>query len=122
MAKNLVVSSERVKEAAKNNECARKVLETLFPEAFEDDKIVCKIGSLFKRKSSPEGVYAVVELDRLVSIVNITKNYAWAKDRRLSPEQISNYEERKLTAGEFKRLSGMDNLDDFVFNVKCVAE
>lgn len=117
MGKNLLVSKERVLKAAGNNECARKILEDLFPEAFEDEKIVCKIGSLFARRST-SSIYAVVALDDLVTIINVTSNYAWSKERRFRVDSVSHPEEKVLTVGEFKKLSGYDDLSDFVFDVK----
>lgn len=114
----LTVTKERVLEVAKENPCAAKVLEGLFPEAFEDNRVFCTIGSLFKRKSNPNSVYAIFKWNGEVRILNVTSNYMW-KNLRMSVSSLKDAKGDTLTVSEFKKLTGgMDDLSDFNFDIK----
>ena len=111
----LKITSERVQEAAKNTPEARKVLQDLFPEAFEDNTPFCRIGSVFKRKGYPRNFYAVFQWNGEIRILNVSNNTFWDKERNIKCGRRENPENSYLTVSEFKSLSGRDDLSQFEF-------
>lgn len=116
----LTVTKERVLEVAKKNPYAVKVLKGLFPEAFEDEKIYCRIGSIFIRKEYPDNVYAVFKWNGEVRVLNVTKNIMWDSKRNLRVETLSDPEGKTLTVSEFRRLVGQYNLSEFCVDADVI--
>lgn len=115
---NLTVSKERIIAVAKENPCAAKVLEGLFPEAFEDNTVFCKIGITFKRNKYLKNTYALFKWNGEVRVLNITQNKMWKPERNLKVSSLKDLEGNTLTVSEFKRLSGYHNLTEFIFETE----
>jgi hypothetical protein len=108
-------TKERVLEAAKKCPDAKNVLESLFPDAFEDNTILCEIGGLFFRRKYPNNIYAVVKHNNKIVAMNITHSTKWDPKFELNTYQLKDKEAKSLTVTEFKKLTGYVNLDEFVF-------
>lgn len=114
---NLEITKDKVLKAAKTNPCAKEVLETLFPEAFEDEKPFVKIGTTFKRRTYKSNEYCLIKHQGEVCILNITHGSFWDSKRNLKVRDLKAYNQNYLTIGEFKQLVD-DSLvpqDDFIF-------
>lgn len=112
MNNKLEISIEKVKLAAEKDPCAKKVLEILFPEVFEEDNIFCKIGIIFYRREYPKNVYTVFKWNGEVRILNITHNTMWDTKRNIKISTLKNPD--ILTIAEFKKLSGLDNIEGII--------
>ena len=115
MKSNLEINPERIKKAAMENPCAKAVLESLFPEVFEEGKPFCKIGCIFKRTEYPDNIYSVFKWNGEVRILNITHNAFWDQTRNLKVSQLNDPEGQTMTKSEFKKLSGKDTVECFTF-------
>lgn len=111
---NLSISKENVLKAAKENPCSRNTLECLFPEAFEDNTKYCRIGIVFKRITYPNNFYSIFKWNGEVRILNITHNTFWDSSRNLKVRSLKDPNGEYLTVSEFKKLSGKDNLKEYI--------
>lgn len=113
----LEVTKEKVLKAAEENPYALRTLKSMFPEAFEDDTVFCKVGSIFRRAEYPENDYVVFKWNGEVRILNVTQNSMWGSERNLKVSSLKDPEGKTLTVSEFKRLSGKNDLSRFAFRV-----
>ncbi len=107
----LKIKQDRVLLAAKENPESAKLLETLLPEAFEDSKVFCRIGTAFKRDTHPGSIYAVFKKSGLVRMVDITNNILGAGKYALRVHELKDTDGKTLTVSEFKKLAGYINID-----------
>jgi hypothetical protein len=107
-----------------------EVLQTIFPEIFEDRQVFVEIGSIFFRKDYPNNVYAVMKKGTEVVVMNITYctiwNYKSRTNRKLELSELLDIEQSCLTITEFKKLTGYKNLANFLvvpkaFNSRLVS-
>lgn len=103
-----------LKAANKSNEY-KKLLEELYPEVFEDDKFLCTIGSIFSREEHPKNIYCIIKIQGKVKILNITQSSFWDEERAIKVEQLKDLNKRNITVGEFKKISGKNDLSRFRF-------
>lgn len=109
----LKIKKELVLEAANESREAAKVLKVLFPDAFIDNTPYCFIGNIFKRKSYPNSVYAIVKIDGLVRMLNITQSAFWNSDHQLKISTLQDKEAKRLTVSEFKQIVKEHRFSDF---------
>ena len=111
----LKVNKCRVIQAA--NECpeSRATLETLFPEAFKEQKVFSRIGVILKRDSYPNQTYALIKWNGEVRLLNIISNFFWT-DAVMKVSQLKDTSKETITVEEFLKLVG--GRDDFrVINI-----
>lgn len=109
----LETTKEKVLEAASKCPQAKTVLETMFPDVFEDNTIFCEIGAIFFRKKYPNNMYAVVKHGGKVIAMNITNSSKWNEDKAIMLINLKDWNCLSITVSEFRKLTGYKNLDEF---------
>lgn len=107
--KEVKTYAENILKAAKGYPEAASVLRTLFPEAFEDETVFCRIGQILKRDNYPNNFYALFKWNGEVRLLNVSCNKFWNQDRNLTVSQLRN--EDSITVGEFKKLIGDQSMN-----------
>lgn len=104
------ITAERILDAhAGGSPQIKRVLETLFPEVFEGNKVFCKIGTTFKMKGCFGYDFALFKIDETVRILNITDLTPWKGSLEISELKCL----ESLTSDEFRKLSKFTNLSIF---------
>lgn len=111
----LEITKEKVLEAAKNSPLVKSVLETLFPDAFEDNTVFCKLGSVFTRYNYPGNVYCIIKHQGIVKIMNITHSTLWTSPntRVVYVNSLRDSNAKTVTVSEFKRLVENHRFESF---------
>ena len=114
MEKELKITKEKVLKTVEENPSIKNVMKSLFPEAFEDNRRFCNIGSLLVRTSHPDSFYAVVRMNSQVRIMNVTFSSFWENPgtRCLNISDIKDRSQRYITYSEFEKILG-PNKNDF---------
>jgi hypothetical protein len=107
------LKKERLIEAANESREVAKVLKVLFPEAFINNTNYCLIGSIFKRKSYPHCIYAIVKINGFVKVLNITQSTFWNSGYELKISDLQDKEAKRVTVTEFKLLVKEHRFTDF---------
>lgn len=94
---------QAVLKAAKENPESRKVLETLFPNAFKENKMFCKMGDIFIRKGT-SSFYAIKYISGKVKVKNLTSGKFWETE---IPANFPDFAKHNgtITFGELVKLS-----------------
>ena len=75
----------------------------------------CEIGQLFMRKSYPKNLYAPVKKDGKVRMLNITHSVTWNDPKFIRFSDLKDvWQQKRLTVDEFKLLTNITGLDDFI--------
>lgn len=110
----LSITKERVLAAAKTCPKAQQLLESLFPDAFEDNKVFCRINDVLIRKGT-NCFYQVVEKGNQVALVNLTHNHDWENRIPQPYEKYCGDYNKTLSRADMKTLltGQVKNLNDF---------
>ena len=108
-------TKEQVLKAAQQCPSSKQVLKELWPDAFEDNTPYIKVGQLFLRKQYRHA-YAVIhdEHTRSFRVLNITHSRFWGEDKMLYTNSLKDIEHKYLTVSEFTRLTGYNDLSQFI--------
>lgn len=112
---NLKVNKDQVLEAAKTSPQAKKALEKLFPSVFEDNRVFCRIGSVFLRSSCPNNFYTVITQNKMIRVLNITYNTFWKSADQLNfkCKDLKLWEEGAITHTEMQKILGVKDLKEY---------
>lgn len=110
----LETTKEKVLEAAAKCPQAKTVLETMFPQVFEDDKVLCSIGSIFFRKQYPKNLYAIIKKGDRIAILNINFSTTWDEKKAIKIHALKDRDGKTITISEFRDLTGYVNMDEFI--------
>lgn len=94
------ISKEKILRVAERDGNTKRILTELFPEAFEDNRTFCKIGSILT-STTHKSVYAVIKQDNQVMMLNISCSEFW-KTHTLEVSELKN--PKSLTYSEFSKL------------------
>lgn len=108
-------TKDQVVKAAERCPNARKILEELWPDAFENNTPYIRVGQLFLRKQYGHA-YAVIqdENTECFRVLNITHSRFWNEDKVLYPKSLKDIERKYLTVSEFSTLTGCRDLSQFI--------
>lgn len=115
-SKMVSVDLERVRKVIDKN--PGKVSEILL-ELFPEEKVFCRIGSLFTITNNPKNIYALFKWNGEVRILNVTGNYIW-KHTSMKVSELRDPRGETMTMGEFKRLVHPTKID--IFNFDMIVE
>lgn len=120
-SKTVSVDLERVRKVIdKNPGKVSEILLELFPEAKEEEeKVFCRIGSLFTIANNSRNIYALFKWNGEVRILNVTGNYMW-KRASMKVSMLRDPQGETMTVGEFKRLVHLTKID--IFNFDLIVE
>lgn len=120
-SKTVSVDLERVRKVIdKNPGKVSEILLELFPEVKEEEeKVFCRIGSLFTIANNPRNIYALFKWNGEVRILNVTGNYMW-KRASMKVSMLRDPQGETMTVGEFKRLVHLTKID--IFNFDLIVE
>lgn len=96
-----------VEVAIKHIEKAMEVLHSM-SSTIDEEKSVCRIGSVFTRPAYPHNFYALFKWNGEVRFLNVTRNRMWSPKRNLRVSQLQDPMGETLTAKEFQRITGLD--------------
>lgn len=74
----------------------------------DEEKAVCRIGSVFTRPAYPHNFYALFKWNGEVRFLNVTRNRMWSPKRNLRVSQLQDPMGETLTTKEFQRITGLD--------------
>jgi uncharacterized pyridoxamine 5'-phosphate oxidase family protein len=115
--KMVSVDLERVRKVIDENPGkVSEILLKLFPEVKDEEKVFCRIGSLFTITNNPKNIYALFKWNGEVRILNVTGNYMW-KRTSMKVSMLQDPHGETMTVGEFKRLVHLTKIDIFNFNL-----
>lgn len=120
-SKMVGVDLERVRKVIDENPGkVSEILLELFPEVKEEEeKVFCRIGSLFTIANNPRNIYALFKWNGEVRILNVTGNYMW-KRASMKVSMLRDPQGETMTVGEFKRLVHLMKID--IFNFDLIVE
>ena len=114
------VDLERVRKVIDENPGkVSEILLELFPEEKDEEKVFCRIGSLFTITNNPKNIYALFKWNGEVRILNVTGNYIW-KHTSMKVSELRDPRGETMTMGEFKRLVHPTKID--IFNFDMIVE
>lgn len=119
-SKMVGVDLERVRKVIdKNPGKVSEILLELFPEVKEEEKVFCRIGSLFTITNNPKNIYALFKWNGEVRILNVTRNSMW-KRTSMKVSMLRDPRGETMTIGEFRRLVRLTKID--IFNFDLIVE
>lgn len=119
-SKMVSVDLERVRKVIDENPGkVSEILLELFPEEKDEEKVFCRIGSLFTITNNPKNIYALFKWNGEVRILNVTGNYIW-KHTSMKVSELRDPRGETMTMGEFKRLVHPTKID--IFNFDMIVE
>lgn len=120
-SKMVSVDLERVRKVIdKNPGKVSEILLELFPEVKEEEeKVFCRISSLFTITNNPRNIYALFKWNGEVRILNVTGNYMW-KRTSMKVSMLRDPRGETMTIGEFRRLVHVTKID--IFNFDLIVE
>lgn len=91
------------------------LLSSLFPQAFEDERVFCKVGSILRRKKHPNDMYALFKWNGEIRLLNITRNNFWSTEGKnnFKVSKLKDSKGETVTYSEFKTITGLLPDDDF---------
>jgi len=105
------ITQEAILEASKLCPKTKKVLEVLFPAAFEDKKPYLKIGSVLTRKNHEDNNYALLKFEGQIKMLNITHGSFWNADREINEFDLVDGDRKTITLKEFKKITGIEKAE-----------
>lgn len=81
-----------------------EILKPLFPEAFEDNKVFCRVGCLLNRIGHDGNLYALVKSNGAIKLITINGSHEWTSTFPLRVSELRNQD--YLTYSEFQRFMG----------------
>lgn len=112
-SKSISTTVDNVISAAARYPSAKGVLEELFPDAFSENKVYCKLGTIFLREGY-DNLYALIKWNGEVRFLNITNNQFWSAEKNIKVGSLLDATRATITVGEFKRLTEGENFNSFI--------
>lgn len=100
-------------EILKKNPQSEEVLKDLFPGFFKDSEVFATLGSLLRRKSYPNNVYALFKWNGEVRLLCVNNNSFFKGYEPLRVGQLVDPEGKVINNAEFKNLIGVIDFEDF---------
>lgn len=113
MNNKVETTKEQVLEAAKESKYAKNLLQKLYPEVFENNTVLCPIGSIFFRDKYPNNVYAIIKKGESVVVMNVSYSTLWTEKKTIKISELKDPAQLTITVSEFTKLTGYVNLDEF---------
>jgi len=105
----LVITKERILEAANKCSTAKQTLKILFPEAFVDEiTTVFMIGDQLAQKDSDKIYLIAKDSDNYLRIVGITSGYVWMD------KKIKIQDPKYISANDVTQVFGQRRLKDYI--------
>lgn len=109
MSSIITIKKENIEKLVKEHPEAKQYMEILTPEVFEDGKPYVNVGSLLVRDKYPSSIYALVNIEGIVKVLNINFGTYWEKG--LPAGSLKDPYARTLTKAEFREILNQQAID-----------